>query len=83
MTKAVELTITTETIEDEDETFQVIEQSGQLGEDIEWTADAMTEDHGYVEITATVYDEKSLNDLIAKLELLRGAARQVAAVYGC
>ncbi len=77
----IELKPRTET--DEDGTvYQVIEQGGMIGDDIEWNADAMTEDHGHIEITATVYDEAGLDRLIAHLELLRGAARQVHAVCG-
>lgn len=77
----IELAIRTETDEDGG-TYRTIEQTGQLGTDIEWTADAMTEDHGHIEIVATVYNAADLDNLIEQLERLRTAARQVREVYG-
>ncbi len=62
--------------------YSTVEQTGQLTESIDWTADAITDDHGYIQIAATVHDEAGLDDLIAKLELLRGAVRQVHQVCG-
>lgn len=76
----IELTITTEDVDGD--TYQVIEQSGQLSADITWTAEAMSDDHGRITIEAMICDEADLDDLIAKLEQLRGAARQVRAVCG-
>lgn len=74
-TTQIELTITTEV--HAGDTYQVIDQSGELVGGGEWTADAVTADRGSIEIQASIAGEADLDALIAQLQSLRDAARTV------
>lgn len=76
----IALTITTEDIDGHP--VHVIDQHGTLGEEAEWHAEAVGDDHGHIDITATIRSEADLDRLIAQLGQLRVAARRINDVRG-
>ncbi len=75
----ITLNVTTEDIAGG--TIDSINQTGVVG-GIEYTASAVSGDHGYIQFGGSIYTEADIDRRIAELNALRPAARQVHAVCG-